>query len=80
MPEKSLENANGGASFIGDLPRAEEAALKAFTEIPDNTYQYGYMGKSRQQEESMTCECHFDHSQHFTSSFRPGVVPLNFET
>ncbi|OJT15697.1 Histone-lysine N-methyltransferase, H3 lysine-36 specific [Trametes pubescens] len=44
----------GPAQLIGHLPRAEEDAMKTFTEIPGNHYQYGTLGKSREALESMT--------------------------
>ncbi|KAI0354309.1 SET domain-containing protein [Trametes cingulata] len=47
--------------LIGHLPRAEEEALKTFTEIPENHYQYGTLGKSREALESMTCDCQYEH-------------------
>ncbi|EKM52685.1 uncharacterized protein PHACADRAFT_211907 [Phanerochaete carnosa HHB-10118-sp] len=47
--------------LIGDLPRAEEAALKTFIEIPDNHYQYQSLGRSREAGESMTCDCVYEH-------------------
>jgi [histone H3]-lysine36 N-trimethyltransferase len=49
--------------LIGDLPRAEEAALRTFIEIPENHYQYGTLGRSREGGESMTCDCQYDHGQ-----------------
>ncbi|KAH9894001.1 hypothetical protein C8Q73DRAFT_498617 [Cubamyces lactineus] len=47
--------------LIGHLPRAEEEAMKTFVEIPENHYQYGTLGKSREALESMTCDCQYDH-------------------
>ncbi|KAI9058826.1 hypothetical protein FKP32DRAFT_1597140 [Trametes sanguinea] len=47
--------------LIGHLPRAEEDAMKTFTEIPENHYQYGTLGKSREALESMTCDCQYEH-------------------
>ena len=49
--------------LIGDLPRAEEAAMKTFVEIPENHYQYGTLGRSREALESMTCDCQFEPGQ-----------------
>ena len=49
--------------LIGHLPRAEEEAMKTFVEIPENHYQYGTLGKSREALESMTCDCQYDHGQ-----------------
>ena len=50
--------------LIGDLPRAEENAFKTFVEIPQNHYQYGTLGRSREALESMTCDCQYDHGQY----------------
>jgi [histone H3]-lysine36 N-trimethyltransferase len=49
--------------LIGDLPRAEEDAMKTFSEIPENHYQYGTLGRSREVMESMTCDCQYEHGQ-----------------
>ena len=49
--------------LIGDLPRAEEAAIRTFVEIPENAYQYGTLGRSREGGESMTCDCQYEHGQ-----------------
>lgn len=50
--------------LIGHLPRAEEDAMKTFTEIPANHYQYSTLGKSREALESMTCDCQYEHGQY----------------
>ncbi|KAI0632959.1 hypothetical protein C8Q77DRAFT_857945 [Trametes polyzona] len=52
--------------LIGHLPRAEEEAMKTFTEIPENHYQYGTLGKSREALESMTCDCQYEHGHGIT--------------
>ena len=49
--------------LIGSLPRAEEAAMRTFTEIGENAYQYGTLGRSREALESMTCDCQYEHGQ-----------------
>lgn len=49
--------------LIGHLPVATEDALKTFTEIPKNAYQYGTLGKSREALESMTCDCQYEPGQ-----------------
>ena len=49
--------------LIGHLPRAEEAAMKTFVEIPENHYQYGTLGRSREALESMSCDCQYEHGQ-----------------
>ncbi|KAH9852920.1 hypothetical protein C2E23DRAFT_824133 [Lenzites betulinus] len=47
--------------LIGDLPRAEEEAMKTFVELPDNHYQYSTLGKSRESFEGMLCDCQYEH-------------------
>ncbi|KAK7688537.1 hypothetical protein QCA50_008075 [Cerrena zonata] len=47
--------------LIGHLPRAEEDALRTFTEIAENHYQYNTLGRSREELESMTCDCQYEH-------------------
>jgi histone-lysine N-methyltransferase SETD2 len=54
--------------LIGDLPRAEADALRTFLEIPTNTYQNNSLGRSRQVEEGMACECQYDHGNISSSS------------
>ncbi len=49
--------------LIGHLPRAEEDAMKVFTEIPENAYQYNTLGRSREALESMTCDCQYEPGQ-----------------
>lgn len=61
--------------LIGDLPRAEEAALKSFVEIEGNHYQYGTLGRSREALESMTCDCQYEHGQ---SPFSSLLLPPSF--
>ena len=63
-PSESVANVKPkaiGPQLIGDLPRAEAAALATFVEIPDNHYQYGTLGRSREEGESMTCDCQYEH-------------------
>lgn len=50
-----------GAQLIGDLPRAETEAKATFTEMPNNHYQYGTLGRSREAGESMLCDCQYEH-------------------
>ncbi|KAJ3784971.1 hypothetical protein GGU11DRAFT_721283 [Lentinula aff. detonsa] len=61
-PTNSRKQSAAGAAiqFIGHLPIAREDALKTFTEILDNCYQYKSLGRVRELEESMTCDCTFD--------------------
>jgi len=47
--------------LIGHLPLAEGDARRTFEEIPDNHYQYGTLGRSREALESMTCDCQYEH-------------------
>ncbi|KAI0688016.1 hypothetical protein BC835DRAFT_1285649 [Cytidiella melzeri] len=63
-PATSKPKAKAGkpqAQLIGDLPRAEDAAMQTFVEIPDNHYQYSTLGRSREGGESMTCDCQYEH-------------------
>ncbi|OAX37722.1 hypothetical protein K503DRAFT_719344 [Rhizopogon vinicolor AM-OR11-026] len=63
-PSESVVNVKPkptGPQLIGELPRAEAAALATFEEIPDNHYQYGTLGRSREEGESMTCDCQYEH-------------------
>lgn len=63
-PSESVVNVKPratGPQLIGDLLRAEDAALATFEEIPDNHYQYGTLGRSREEGESMTCDCQYEH-------------------
>ncbi|KAJ3981617.1 hypothetical protein F5890DRAFT_1534512 [Lentinula detonsa] len=61
-PTNSRKQSAAGAAiqFIGHLPIAREDALKTFTKILDNCYQYKSLGRVRELEESMTCDCTFD--------------------
>ena len=67
-PESSTSRSNSprpapkekkGPQLIGHLPRAERDAMKTFTQLPDNFYQYQTLGRSREALESMTCDCSF---------------------
>ena len=62
-PKTKSKPAKAPPQLIGDLPRAEEAAMKTFVEIPANHYQYGTLGRSREALESMTCDCQYEHGQ-----------------
>lgn len=55
--------------LIPDLPVATEKALKTFEELTANHYQYGTLGRSQEELESMTCDCTWD----------GGALHLNFE-
>ncbi|KAF8154094.1 hypothetical protein B0H34DRAFT_661470 [Crassisporium funariophilum] len=54
--------------LIGDLPIAREEALKSFSEIYDNNYQFKTLGRSREMFESMTCDCTYEHGIDSTDS------------
>ncbi|KAG8872334.1 histone methyltransferase set2 [Tulasnella sp. 332] len=45
--------------LIGDLPRAEKEALKAFAEIQNNSYENKSLGKQKQVEEVYPCDCQY---------------------
>ncbi|EIW76613.1 SET domain-containing protein [Coniophora puteana RWD-64-598 SS2] len=49
-----------GPQLIGDLPRAEAAAMSTFVELPGNHYQYGTLGRAREAFEGMACDCQFE--------------------
>lgn len=64
--------------LIGDLPVAREEALRSFSEIPDNNYQYKSLGLSREILESMTCDCTYEHGSSLVSlsfSFVVTIIP-----
>lgn len=63
------KKAKAEVQLIGDLPRAEEEAMKVFVEIEGCHYQYGTLGRSREALESMTCDCQYDHGQSSSFSF-----------
>ena len=50
-----------GPQLVGSLPKAEEEARATFIEIPENLYQYGTLGRSREALESMMCDCQYEH-------------------
>jgi len=56
----------GGApvQLIGDLPRAEKAAFATFEQLETNWHQYKTLGRSKVQEDAMSCEC----------QFKPGIL------
>ncbi|KAG8858971.1 histone methyltransferase set2 [Tulasnella sp. 330] len=58
--------------LIGDLPRAEKEALKAFAEIQNNSYENKSLGKQKQVEEVYPCDCQYrpgEAEQHLTSHY-----------
>lgn len=68
-PKPKAKKVKFEPQLIGDLPRAEEAAMKTFVEIRDNHYQYGTLGRSREALESMTCDCQYEHGQYSFNFF-----------
>jgi hypothetical protein len=73
-PPSDVKPAQKGPQLIGDLPRAEAEALRTFSQIPDNHYQYGTLGRSREALESMTCDCQYEHGQFQSLSRRVALV------
>ncbi|GJJ09368.1 hypothetical protein Clacol_003590 [Clathrus columnatus] len=59
-PSTPTPRPTGGPQLIGHLSRAEEVALKTFTQISDNVYQYRTLGLSRQADEGFTCDCTYE--------------------
>jgi len=49
--------------FIGDLPVSRDEALKTFSEISENNYQYKTLGRCKELSESMTCDCTYEHGE-----------------
>jgi hypothetical protein len=45
--------------LIGHLQRAEEAAFATFERLEANWHQYKTLGRSKVQEDAMSCECQF---------------------
>lgn len=45
--------------LITDLPRAEKAAFATFEQLETNWHQYKTLGRSKVQEDAMSCECQF---------------------
>ncbi|KAI0313481.1 hypothetical protein OF83DRAFT_1210951 [Amylostereum chailletii] len=50
-----------GPQLIDHLPVATEDAMRTFTEIPANHYQYQTLGRSREAQEGMTCDCVYEY-------------------
>ena len=63
-----------GPQLIGDLPVAQEEALRTFIELQDNHYQYNTLGRSREALESMTCDCQYEHGQYTSISATAGQL------
>ncbi|EJD05050.1 uncharacterized protein FOMMEDRAFT_105290 [Fomitiporia mediterranea MF3/22] len=58
-PIPTMPKQKPGPQLVGDLPRAEESAMRTFEELEENYYQYSTLGRSREALESMTCDCQF---------------------
>ncbi|KAG9007403.1 histone methyltransferase set2 [Tulasnella sp. JGI-2019a] len=56
---ESKSKVSTSPTLIGDLPRAENEALKAFIEIQNNTYENKSLGKQKQVEEAYPCDCRY---------------------
>lgn len=56
-PTPALKPKSSPPQLIPDLPIATEKALKTFEVITANHYQYGTLGRSQEELESMTCDC-----------------------
>ena len=66
-----------GPQLIGHLPRAEEAAMKTFIEMELNHYQYNTLGRSREANESMTCDCQYEHGESILFTlYTFGIAPI----
>ena len=50
--------------LVGHLPRAEKTAFATFERLESNWHQYKTLGRSKVQEDAMSCEC----------QFRPGIL------
>ena len=46
--------------LIGDLPSADVDARKVFAEIQNNTYENKSLGKQKQAEDPLPCDCNAD--------------------
>ncbi|KAF8626036.1 hypothetical protein AX15_005126 [Amanita polypyramis BW_CC] len=58
----SVKKTSGSTvQLIGNLPVARDEALKIFSEISENNYQYRTLGRCKELLESMTCDCTYEH-------------------
>lgn len=67
--------------LIDHLPVARIEALSTFIEMGDNWYQYKSLGRSRELNESMTCDCTYEHGQWGLFSHSPasrGSISADF--
>jgi len=46
--------------IVSHLPTGHDEAMRTFKEVPENVYFSSKIGRSRGQEDGMTCDCHFD--------------------
>jgi hypothetical protein len=54
-----LKKGTAPVQLIADLPRAEDAAFATFERLETNWHQYKTLGRSKVQEDAMSCECQF---------------------
>jgi len=59
-----LKKGAAPVQLVGHLPRAEKAAFATFERLESNWHQYKTLGRSKVQEDAMSCEC----------QFRPGIL------
>ncbi|KAI0028737.1 hypothetical protein K488DRAFT_57880 [Vararia minispora EC-137] len=62
-PEPVPTPVRTGPQLIGHLSLANDEARRTFEEIADNHYQYNTLGRSREELESMTCDCVYEHDE-----------------
>ena len=55
----SLKKGVTTVQLIANLPRAEKAAFATFERLETNWHQYKTLGRSKVQEDAMSCECQF---------------------
>ena len=54
-----LKKGTAPVQLIASLPRAENTALATFERLETNWHQYKTLGRSKVQEDAMSCECQF---------------------
>jgi len=54
-----MKKGTAPVQLIANLPRAENAAFATFERLETNWHQYKTLGRSKVQEDAMTCECQF---------------------
>jgi len=68
-----LKKGAAPVQLIGHLPRAEKAAFATFERLESNWHQYKTLGRSKVQEDAMSCECQFRPG---ISAFLPAFPPV----